>query len=71
MEEYSFTSTHPLGHTGPVMGLLYLLFTSFHFVPCKKQFLLHFPPVNGNKTFPITGCTLSLIMSYEVGIIVF
>jgi len=25
MEEYSYTSTHPLGHTGPVMGSLYLL----------------------------------------------
>jgi hypothetical protein len=24
MEEWSSTSTHPLGHTGPVMGLLYL-----------------------------------------------
>ena len=23
-EEYSYTSTHPLGHTGPVMGSLYL-----------------------------------------------
>ena len=24
MEEYSYTSTHPLGHIGPVMGSLYL-----------------------------------------------
>ena len=24
MEEYSYTSTHPLGHTGPVTGALYL-----------------------------------------------
>jgi hypothetical protein len=24
MKEYSYTSTHPLGHTGTVMGLLYL-----------------------------------------------
>jgi len=23
MEEYSYTSTHPLGHTGPVKGSLY------------------------------------------------
>ena len=23
MEEYSYTSTHPLGHTGPVTGSLY------------------------------------------------
>ena len=29
MEEYSYTSTHPLGHTGPVTGkfYLYLLYT--------------------------------------------
>jgi len=25
IEEYSYTSTHPLGHTGPVTGTLYLL----------------------------------------------
>jgi len=25
IEEYSYTSTHPLGHTGPVTGSLYLL----------------------------------------------
>ena len=24
MEEYSYTSTHPLGHTGPVTGKFYL-----------------------------------------------
>jgi len=23
MEEYSYTSTHPLGHTGPVTGKIY------------------------------------------------
>jgi len=26
MEEYSYTSTHPLGHTGPVTGTLYLFY---------------------------------------------
>ena len=29
MEEYSYTSTHPLGHTGPVTGSLYLFYTTF------------------------------------------
>jgi hypothetical protein len=29
MEEYSYTSTHPLGHTGPVTGLLYLQFSGY------------------------------------------
>jgi len=24
MEQYSYTSTHPLGHTGPVTGSLYI-----------------------------------------------
>ena len=26
MEEESYTSTHPLGHTGPVTGSLYLIY---------------------------------------------
>ena len=26
MEEYSYTSTHPLGHTGPVTRSLYLIY---------------------------------------------
>ena len=31
MEEYSYTSTHPMGHTGPVTGSLYLFFFgTFH-----------------------------------------
>jgi hypothetical protein len=27
MEQWSYTSTHPLGHTGPVTGSLYLYLT--------------------------------------------
>jgi len=30
MEEYSYTSTHPLGHTGPVTGSLYHLTLHYH-----------------------------------------
>ena len=26
MEQYSYTSAHPLGHAGPVTGSLYLLY---------------------------------------------
>ena len=26
MEEYSYSSNHPLGHTGPVTGSLYLFY---------------------------------------------
>ena len=29
MEEYSYTSTHPLGYTGPVTGSLFLFFIKF------------------------------------------
>jgi len=28
MEEQNYTFTHPLGHTGPVTGSLYLYFTN-------------------------------------------
>jgi len=34
MEEYSYTSTHPLGQTGPVTGSLYLYMILFHFARC-------------------------------------
>jgi len=37
MEEQSYTSTHPLGHTGPVTGslYLYLLFTCLQAVEAR------------------------------------
>ena len=34
MEEYNYTSTHPRGHTGPVMGTLYLLFKKHLIFSC-------------------------------------
>ena len=37
MEEYSYTSTHPLGHTGPVTGSLYF-FTIGKWVNCSITF---------------------------------
>ena len=42
MEEYSYTSTHPLGHTGPVTGSLCL-----YFLDTKKCFFM----VVGLRTF--------------------
>jgi len=30
MEEWSYTSTHPLGHTGPVTGSLYIYFLLYY-----------------------------------------
>jgi len=37
MEEYSYTSTHPLGHTGPVTGSLYLFLVPDNFVKLIRQ----------------------------------
>ena len=34
MEEYSYTSTHSLGHTGPVTGSLYLIYTYIYIYIC-------------------------------------
>ena len=50
MEQYSYTSTHPLGHTGPVTGSLYLFFnfiwvllndaiSSLHYVFCNNTMI--------------------------------
>ena len=41
MEEYSCTSTHPLGHTGPVTGSLYL----YPLFPAYMRFLGRFEKV--------------------------
>ena len=38
MEEYSYTSTHPLGHTGPVTGSLYLVpFLFMHVLSWRRE----------------------------------
>ena len=39
-EEYSYTSTHPLGHAGPVTGWLYLLFSLLVYI--MNRISLHF-----------------------------
>jgi len=36
MEEYIYTSTHSLGHTGPVTGSLYLYHLFIDLVPAEK-----------------------------------
>ena len=33
MEQYSYTSTHPLGHTRPVTGSLYLYLYLYLYIP--------------------------------------
>ena len=40
MEEYSHTSTHPLGHTGPVTGKLYLFTFYYEFKNSVIQIML-------------------------------
>ena len=48
MEEYSNTSTHPLGHTGPVTGSLYLLIMYIKF--CWRNLdVLNYPTFPFNK----------------------
>jgi len=37
MEEYSYTSTHPLGHTGPLKGSLYPYFYLFYNLLLSKS----------------------------------
>ena len=44
IEQYSYTSTHPLGHTGPVTGSLYLTFTEE----------LHISGLSGTASHPDT-----------------
>ena len=43
MQQYSYTSTHPLGHTGPLTGSLYLIrqedMGAFAKVSVKTDFL--------------------------------
>ena len=71
MEEKSYTSAHPLGHTGPVMGSVYFLLTHsltpWSRVLLKKltgsQLVKKFPEYHGTQMF-ITAftsfCHLSL-----------
>jgi len=50
MEEWSYTSTHPLGHTGPVTGSLYLylyMLITFRLCYQNKQGLLPYTTVTG------------------------
>jgi len=52
MEEYSYTSTHPLGHTGPVTGslslylLLLLLLLLYYYYYCLLQLSFHLVAVD-------------------------
>jgi len=47
MEVSSYTSTHPLGHTGPVTGSLYLIYT----MTKAKQLNVTTSVNNGNEEF--------------------
>jgi len=61
MEEYSYTSTHPLGHTGPLTGSLYLNL----YLPEKLVVAQTFPTPYGNLfiTFFAGVCHVYLILS--------
>jgi len=47
MEEWSYTSTHPLGHTGPVTGSLY------HFYLFTLKLYGHLTIILNKKACPI------------------
>jgi len=50
MEEYSYISTHPLGHTGPVTESLYLyLFINLPYVESVLNKFFTDIKQNGNK----------------------
>ena len=52
MEEYSYTSTHPLGHTGPVTGSLYLYhFTSLKYLVIQRRIVGVMKAVLGHALF--------------------
>jgi len=56
MEEQSYTSTHPLGHTGPVTGSLYLFLP--HIVSPHKDISINGLPVcYENHTKPTNTVT--------------
>jgi len=40
MEEYGYTSTHPLGHTGPVTGTLYFYLLFYYSLASDRRFIL-------------------------------
>ena len=56
MEEYIYTSTNPLGHTGPVTGSLYLIYIYACVCICIYIYIL-------GHTGPVTG-SLYLIYMY-------
>jgi hypothetical protein len=49
MEESNYISTHTLGHTGPVTGLLYLYLTDLHIRHCNEMLLS--TSITYNNTF--------------------
>jgi len=49
--QYSYTSTHPLGHTGPVKGSLYVYSLNKH--PYQSS-IIHFSALKIEKTYRFT-----------------
>jgi len=58
MEEYSYTSTHPLGHTGPVTGSLYL-----HVI--ARLFLI-FLKANSQQLIQVTCFSVQTFKTYKL-----
>ena len=55
MEEYSYTSTNPLGHTGPVTGSLYVLFS------IKLNYICSVRTVQQTQSVPAVNTNLLIL----------
>jgi len=68
MEEYSYTSTHPLGHTWPVTGSLYFTYSA-HMKETYENIDLLFKAVSYPKyEWKICGpCGLGLLLGMRSG----
>jgi len=64
MEEYSYTSTHPLDHTGPVTGSLYFTLYNIFRWASYQIFRLLFA-LQGIRRVTVTGKTVSVLAIRE------
>ena len=68
MEQYSYTSTHPLGHTGPVTASLYLLLLLL-FITSMQDIYSHIAETNHVPT--LYNAAAILLLQYMTHIMLF
>ena len=59
MEEYSYISTHPLGHTGPVTGTLYLFIYTYIYI--RKIYFQNVLLYQGSQYSKFAGSSLTAL----------